>query len=96
MECFKLIIHVLFPEPGELIETGLERNNDLSSSLNGTSEKQDDLHDFLVTGNPSVERLALILREVLLVPVLYLLGGLENGGSGLVDGVLDLIERRLE
>jgi hypothetical protein len=96
VEGLELLVHVLVPQPGVLIERGLERNNNLSSSLDGTSEEQDDLNDLLVTGNPSVERLALILGEVLLVPVLDLLGGLEDGGSSLVDGVLDLIKRRLE
>jgi hypothetical protein len=62
MECFECFIHVLVPEPGVLIKAGLESNNDLSSSLDRTSQEKDNLNDFLVTGNPSVERLTLILR----------------------------------
>lgn len=39
VECLKLLIHVLFPEPLEFLKALLESNNDLSGSLNRTSQE---------------------------------------------------------
>jgi hypothetical protein len=64
--------------------------------LDGTSQEKDDLNDFLVSGNPSVERISLRLGLVLLAPVLNVLGRFENMGSSSVNGSLDLIEGGLE
>jgi hypothetical protein len=64
--------------------------------LNRTGQEKDDLNDFLVSSNPSVERISFRLRLVLLTPILYVLGGLENMGSSSVDGSLDFIESGLE
>jgi len=65
-------------------------------ALNGTSQKKDDLNDFLVLGNPVIEWLSVFLWLVVLVPVLNSLGRFQDVTSSSVDGVLDLIERWLK
>jgi hypothetical protein len=62
VEISKLLVHLFLPEPREFIETGLEFNYVVSSSLDGTSEQEDYLDDFFVTSNPSVERFAVFFR----------------------------------
>lgn len=62
VEISKLLVHLFLPEPREFIETGLEFNYVVSSSLDGTSEQENNLDDFFVTSNPSVERLAIFFR----------------------------------
>ena len=64
--------------------------------MDGTSQKKDDLNDFLIFGNPVIERLSLVLWHIFLVPVLDMLGRFKDVGSSSVNGALDLLESWLE
>jgi len=65
-------------------------------ALNGTSQKKDDLYDFLVLGDPVIEGLSVFFWLVVLVPVLHSLRGFQDVTGSSVDGVLDFIKRWLE
>lgn len=96
VESSKLISRLLLPEPVELVKTIEELVDRGLGSLDRTSKKKDNLNDFFVLGNPSIEWLTLILRLVLLVPVLHLLGRLKNVTSGHVDSSLYFLKGRFE
>jgi hypothetical protein len=86
----------LLPEPVVFLK-GVEEFLDIVlCSLNGTGQEKDHLDNFFVLSNPIVERLSLVLRDVLLVPVLDTLGRFKNVRSGTIDGALDLLEGRLK
>lgn len=90
------VFRLAVPQPGVFSE-GVEEFADIVlSALDGSSQQENDLNDFLVLGNPVVEGLTLILGLVFLVPVLNLLGRFQNVGSGTVDGGLNLLEGRLQ
>ena len=96
VELAESIVDSVFPEPVETTEVIQESEDSSSSTLNGTSKKQDDLDNFLILGNPSVEWVSFLLGSVLLAPVLHILGGLENVRGSSVDSRLDLIQSWLE
>jgi hypothetical protein len=66
------------------------------STLDRTSEQENNLYDFLVSSNPSVEWLALIFRQVFLVPVLNLTCRFEHLRGSDVDGPLHISEGGLQ
>jgi hypothetical protein len=74
VELLELLIDLVLPEPAELVEALKELVDVVLGTLNGTSQKKDDLDDLLVLGNPVVEGLPFVLGQVLLIPVLDVLG----------------------
>ena len=77
-EHLQLILGLASPEPrvgGEALE---ELADGVLGALNRTGQEQDDLDDLLILGNPVVEWLLLLLRDVLLEPKLHELGGLQH------------------
>lgn len=85
-------VHLGVPQPVELVEALLEGEHVVLGSLDRTSEQEDNLDNFLVSGNPGVEGLALFFREIFLVPVLHLACRLEHLRCSNVDGSLNLSE----
>jgi hypothetical protein len=96
VELSKFFVDLVFPEPVELLEALKELVNIVLSSLNGTGKKKDDLNNFLILGNPIVEWFSLVLRLILLVPILYVLGGFKNVGSSSVNSTLDFFKGWLQ
>jgi hypothetical protein len=96
VELSQHVIDSVLPEPVILGEVIKESHDSSSGSLNRTSQKKDDLNDFLISGNPGIERISFGLGLVLLAPVLDVLGGLQNMGSSSVNGSLNLIKSRLK
>jgi len=60
IELFQAIIDLSTPEPVELSETLEEFLDVVFCSLDGTGEKQNDLHNLLVFGNPVIEWFSLV------------------------------------
>ena len=90
------ILRLAVPQPG-VFSRGVEDFADVVlGALDGTSQPENNLNDFLVLGNPVVEGLTFILRLVLLVPVLNLLGRFQNVRGSTLDGRLNLLGVRLE
>jgi len=58
--------------------------------LDGTSQQQDNLHDFLILGNHFIEGSLLVVISVGLFPVEKFLGTSQHGSGSLVDRELDL------
>lgn len=83
-------IHLGVPQPVEFVEALLECEHVVLCALDRTSEQEDDLDDLLVSGNPGVEGLALIFREVLLVPVLHLTCRFKHFRCSDVNGSLNV------
>ena len=79
VELLQVLIHVVVPEEGVLLEALLEPDHLVTSSLDRARQQQDHFNDLLVTGNPCIEWLSLLLSQVFLVPVLHLLRALEHG-----------------
>jgi len=96
VEFLKHLVNLFLPEPVKFLEALQELDDIVLCSLDGTCQEQDDLNDFLVLGDPVIERLSKFLWLVLLVPILNILGRLQNMTSSSVDGMLDLLERWLE
>jgi hypothetical protein len=90
------VLGLASPQPCVLSEGVEEFADVVLGALNGTSQQKNNLDDFLVFSNPIVEGLTLIFGLVLLVPVLNLLGGFQNVGSGTVNGGLNLLKGWLE
>jgi hypothetical protein len=96
VELSELVINSVLPEPvifGEVIK---EFHDSSSSTLNGTSQEKDNLNNFLISRNPSIEWISFGFRLVLLAPILDVLGRLKDVRGSSVDGSLDLIKGRLE
>lgn len=74
IEFLQAIINFVSPEPVVLIEGVEELLDVVLGALDGTSEQEDDLNDFLVLSDPVIEWFSLVFREILLVPVLHVFG----------------------
>jgi len=61
-------------------------------TLDGTSQVDNNLDNLLLLGNHFVERASFFNWLVLLIPVVKVLGALQDGVGGSVDGVLNLFE----
>jgi hypothetical protein len=92
----ELLVDLLFPKPIIFLEAVQELVDVVFGSLDGTSQKKDDLNDFLILSNPVIERLSLVLWHIFLVPVLDMLGRFKDVGSSSVNGALDFLECWLE
>jgi hypothetical protein len=55
---FELGLLVLLPKPVESIESEKESSNTVLCSLDGTSQKKNNLNDFFILGNPVIEWLS--------------------------------------
>jgi hypothetical protein len=62
--------------------------------LNRSGQKQNDFYDFFILGNHIVESVFFVVIFVALVPVVQFFGTSQYGGSGFIDGFLNLIEVR--
>ena len=80
---------VLLPKPVESIETEEESSDTVLSSLDGTSQKKNNLDNFFILGNPVIEWLSKLFWLIFLIPVLNVLGRFQNVGSSSVNGRLD-------
>jgi hypothetical protein len=90
------IVDALLEEPliaGELIQELLDG---VLRASDRTSQKKNDLDNLFVFGDPSIERVAFILRPVLLAPVLHILSRFEDMSGCTVDGHLDFNHGRLQ
>jgi hypothetical protein len=74
VEVLESFIDLLGPQPAVVLKTLQELVDIVLGSLNGTGQEKNNLDDFLVLSDPIIEWLTLILRNVLLVPVLHMLG----------------------
>ena len=90
VEVLKSIVDFLGPEPVVVLKSLKELVDVVLGSLDRTGKEKNNLDDFLVLSDPVVEWLTLIFRNILLVPVLHMLGRLENVGSSSVDSTLHL------
>ena len=79
VELLQVLIHVVVPEEGVLLEALLEPDHLVTGSLDRARQQQDHFNDLLVAGNPRIEWLPLLLSQVFLVPVLHLLRALQHG-----------------
>jgi hypothetical protein len=70
VEDLESVLRLASPQPREFSERVQEFLDVVFGALNGTSQEQDHLNNFLVFGDPVVERLTVFFRLVLLVPVL--------------------------
>jgi len=86
----------LLPEPVVSLKAVKEFLDVVLGALDGTGQEKNDLNDFLILSNPVVEWLSLVLRDILLVPVLNTLGGLEHVTGSSVDSTLHFLKGRLE
>jgi hypothetical protein len=64
--------------------------------LDRACQKKDDFNNLFILSNHFVKRLLLIIVSILLVPIVKSFAASENGSCSLVDGLLDLFERRIE
>ena len=64
--------------------------------MDGTGQKKNNLDDFFILGNPVIEWLSELLWLVFLIPVLDVLGGFQDVGSGSVNGRLHISKVWLE
>lgn len=92
VELFEFLLLVSLPEPVESAESYKESSNTILGSLNRTNKEKNDLDDFFVLSDPIIEWLSELLRLILLVPVLNILGGLENMACSSVDSTLHLLK----
>jgi hypothetical protein len=84
------------PQEGVLVEASLEADNLVAGALDRARQQENNLDNFLVTGNPGIEWLSFLFCEVFLVPVLDLLGALEHCRGCLVNGSLDVGQAGLQ
>jgi len=96
VELLERIVNLVLPEPVDLLEALKELVDGVLGTLNGTGKEEDDLDDLLILGNPVVEWLTLVFWDVLLVPVLHVLGGLKDVRGSSVNCTLDFLKRWLE
>jgi hypothetical protein len=92
----KRFLGLFLPKPLINRKVVKELSNLVFGALNRTSEKQNNFNNFLVLGNPIVEGFSLVLRNLLLVPVLHLLGRFQNMRRSSVNRSLHLLERGFE
>lgn len=92
----KRFLGLFLPKPLINRKVVKELSNLVFGALNRTSKKQNNFNNFLVLGNPIVEGFSLVLRNLLLVPVLHLLGRFQNMRRSSVNRSLHLLERGFE
>ncbi len=74
----------LLPEPLELAELREELVDFVFGALNGASQEQNHLHDFLVLGDHLVQTLFLVILGPVLVPVVEGLAAPQNCSAALL------------
>jgi hypothetical protein len=92
----KRFLGLFLPKPLINRKVVKELSNLVFGALNRTSKKQNNFNNFLILGNPIVEGFSLVLRNLLLVPVLHLLGRFQNMRRSSVNRSLHLLERGFE
>jgi hypothetical protein len=96
IESSELFVDLLLPKPVVFLEAVQELVDIVLCSLDRTSQKEDDLDDFLILGDPVIEWLSLILRHIFLIPVLDMLSGFKDMGGSSVDSALNLFKSWLK
>ena len=86
LELLEGILGLVRPEPAIVGKALQEFAHRVLGALNRTSQKKDNLNNFLVFSNPVVEWLSFVFRLVLLEPKLHFFGGFEHVRSSTVNG----------
>jgi len=90
------VLNVLHPKPFKFLKPDQQFVYLVFGALDGASQKQDDFHDLLITGDHFIETCLLVIVSFGLFPVEKLFGTSEHRCSGFVYRSLDLFLRRVQ
>jgi hypothetical protein len=95
-ELLDMLLNAVLPEPVVLPELRHKLQDFVLGALDGTREKENNLDDFPILCDHLIQGLFLISISILLIPVIQLFGAPQNCRGCLINGLLDLLKRRIE
>ena len=92
IKLLETLFNLSLPQPVISLKAFQELIDIIFSSLNRSSQKENNLYNLLILSNPVVEWLSLVLWDIFLIPILDMLCGFKHMTSCSINSTLNFLK----